>query len=108
MAKPRVFKDEWISRFGPWLEKKDNQGWCTLCSVPLTTKDMGVTAITQHIKTAKHMKNVDSGEKKTQPKLGQFFVKTEAQSHDVWTVKDLTAKAEIVAAMWFVQGTHHS
>ena len=104
MAKPRVFKDEWISRFGPWLEKKDNQGWCTLCSVPLTTKDMGVTAITQHIKTAKHMKNVDSGEKKTQPKLGQFFVKTEAQSHDVWTVKDLTAKAEIVAAMWFCSG----
>ena len=34
------------------------------------------------------MKNVDSGEKKTQPKLGQFFVKTEAQSHDVWTVKE--------------------
>lgn len=104
MAKPRVFKHEWISRFGPWLEKKDNQGWCTLCSVPLTTKDMGVTAITQHIKTAKHMKNVDSGEEKTQPKLGQFFVKTEAQSQDVWTVKDLTAKAEIVAAMWFCSG----
>ena len=86
-----------------WKKRIIKDGAHFVC-VPLTTKDMGVTAITQHIKTAKHMKNVDSGEKKTQPKLGQFFVKTEAQSHDVWTVKDLTAKAEIVAAMWFCSG----
>ena len=66
---------------------------------------MGITAITQHSKTAKHTKNVEKG---NQPTLGQFFVKaevqSEAQSQDVLSMKDLTSKAEIVAAMWFCSG----
>jgi hypothetical protein len=106
MAKARIFKEEWIERFGNWLGKKtDGQAWCKVCCVPLTIKDMGVTAITQHIKTAKHKNNM---EKTTQPTLGQFLVKTEAPepstSQDVWSLKELTSRAEIIAAMFFCAG----
>jgi hypothetical protein len=100
MAKARNFRDDWIQKFGTWLEKRDSQAWCKLCSVPLAVTN-GVAAINQHVKTAKHKSKVGKG---TQAAMESFFVKKEAQSEDVWSVKDLSVKAEIVTALWFCAG----
>ena len=54
----------------------------------------GVAAINQHVKTAKHKSKLGKG---TQAGMESFFVKKEAKSEDVWSVKDLSVKAGIVA-----------
>lgn len=123
----RQFKSEWLAKLDSnnqqvnvWCTKKDDfTALCKLCESDISVAHMGFGALKQHSQKERH-KSFAIGLGGKQTVLQQFFVKTSDKpltsdkpsgseyvcdavepQQQVWSIKQQTAKAEIIAAMQF-------